>query len=1062
MKKWPFVLGGFLLILAFPFIWWLLEPKQPLETLIVDKTVPNESYREHKGLTWLLNYEKYTKADGDAYDTEQDYVGYHPGEKPKTSSLPEDLSTYNMIYLADTYGVYDADLKGDNSDGEKSTKVTGGLTKEEAEQIEASLYENPATLIAEFNTFSSPTRGDARQTITNLLNIKATGWSGRYFKDLAKDSQKSEIPKWAVRDYEEQQGKDWSFKGAGYVLVHRDNTIVVLEEDEHVSGEGIRATFTDQGEEQFGLKESPHYAYWFDIVKPYDSKNVMAYYDWDLTEQGEEKLSKHNIPLQFPAVTRTTKNDYPAYYFAGDFADMESLHPFYQYKGVANFRKWFSFDDPSNPQPFYWKTYAPMLRDILREVKTSPKEQEEETKKQAANEDGISYPTRVGEKRFEIYQNGEWKPALMKGVNIGMGKPGAFPGEAAITEREYARWFEQIGEMNANAIRVYTLHPPGFYRALKNYNEDADDPIYVFHGAWVEEEPLERHLDSFHEENTESFKREISTLVDVIHGNAEVEEKPGHASGVYNADISEYVIGWIIGIEWFPEMVEKTNENHQDKGDYSGEYVYTEDAQPFEHWLASMMDYTVQYEMEHYNWQRPISFTNWPTTDFLEHPSEPLEKEDLVGVNPNVIHTNEDTFKPGMFASYHVYPYYPDFFNYDEEYLSYKDQRGENNSYAGYLNDLVSQHDMPILVAEFGVPGSRGKTHGNPFGWDQGHHSEQQQGEINKRLFKDIVAEGTLGGLVFTWQDEWFKRTWNTMELDNPNRRPFWSNAQTNEQQFGLLSFDRLKRTIDGKGESWQDAKLSSSENGKIKSVATDHDERYLYLRLEMDKSFNFKDQSLHVAFDTIQNQGITTITDEVTTKQGVDFLLEINGKEQAELLVDSYYDPFYYQYGESLSMIEQQSYASKKDNGEFHSIRLALNKELKIPTTNETIPFSSYETGKLQHGNANPESEDYNALTDYAIGKNDQVIEIRIPWQLLNIKDPSQKEQMTDLWKEGLKGSRNFENLSIMAYTKQGNEINSKTNFLPYTWENWNEPKSEERLKKSYDIMKNAFEQAD
>ncbi|MRH43354.1 hypothetical protein GH741_11760 [Aquibacillus halophilus] len=52
----------------------------------------------------------------------------------------------------------------------------------------------------------------------------------------------------------------------------------------------------------------------------------------------------------------------------------------------------------------------------------------------------------------------------IKGVNIGMAKPGHFPGEVAITEEEYYRWFKLIGEMNANTIRVYTIHPPGFYR----------------------------------------------------------------------------------------------------------------------------------------------------------------------------------------------------------------------------------------------------------------------------------------------------------------------------------------------------------------------------------------------------------------------------------------------------------------------------------------------------------------------------------------------------------------------------------------------------------------------
>jgi hypothetical protein len=193
--------------------------------------------------------------------------------------------------------------------------------------------------------------------------------------------------------------------------------------------------------------------------------------------------------------------------------------------------------------------------------------------------------------------------------------------------------------------------------------------------------------------------------------------------------------------------------------------VYKEDLP----WVAKPL----KYEKEKYNWLRPMSFTNWVTTDLLEHPGEPSENEDLVSVNPNVIYTKNEMDLTKQFASYHIYPYYPDFFNYEEKYQTFVDHRGKFNSYAGYLADLHSAHRLPILVAEFGVPSSRGLTHENPFGWNQGYLTEKQQGEIVSHLFEDIMAEKLLGGLIFTWQDEWFKRTWNTMDLDDPNRRPY-------------------------------------------------------------------------------------------------------------------------------------------------------------------------------------------------------------------------------------------------------------------------------------------------
>ena len=75
-----------------------------------------------------------------------------------------------------------------------------------------------------------------------------------------------------------------------------------------------------------------------------------------------------------------------------------------------------------------------------------------------AEKDGITYPSRVSGQAFEVYQDSEWQLFTIKGVNMGMAKPGTFPGEAAITREEYDRWFQAIGEMNANAIQIGRAH----------------------------------------------------------------------------------------------------------------------------------------------------------------------------------------------------------------------------------------------------------------------------------------------------------------------------------------------------------------------------------------------------------------------------------------------------------------------------------------------------------------------------------------------------------------------------------------------------------------------------
>ncbi|UQZ37735.1 hypothetical protein C2I18_27525 [Paenibacillus sp. PK3_47] len=713
---------------------------------------------------------------------------------------------------------------------------------------------------------------------------------------------------------------------------------------------------------------------------------------------------------------------------------------------------------------------------------------------------GTRYSAKIADNRLQVYENNAWKDMQIKGVNMGMAKPGTWPGEAGITEDDYYRWLEMISDMNANMIRVYTLHPPGFYNALKRFNDSHESKLYVMHGVWIEEESLFSTMDAFQAENLEPFKQEIENVINVIHGNAELAPRPGHASGSYKADISPYVAAWILGVEWDPDMVQQTNLVNASVGEYAGKYVYTENAAPFENWLAGIFDHTLEYELTNYHWQRPISFTNWVTTDLLEHPAEPSDKEDIVAVNPNVIHLKED-IHTGQFASYHVYPYYPDFLNYEPAYLEYKDHRGNPNNYAAYLKVLKEAHSLPVLIAEFGVPSSRGLTHENPFGMNQGFLSEAEQGRISASLYEDIMYAGMMGGLVFTWQDEWFKRTWNTMDLDNPDRRPYWSNAQTNEQQFGLLSFDTLKIRVDGSTEDWEasgasplyekdSGPLQSADDGRdeqrtLNKVYVNHDERYLYVRVDfkdMDQGNPFGAMNTLIAFNTLQGQGNTDLPNEtgVRTEEGIDFVVQLQGEDSSRIVVDSYYDLFQFQYGES---IEALSYPIAQNSGIFHPVRLALNKQLTIPSTGEEVPFSFYETGKLLQGNGNPEAEDYNSLADFFVNPDKAMIELRLPWSLLNVKDPSTREIHGNVWDGGLQNSSFIEGIDIAVITyKPGADGNAAplgsssgtlraADSFPatgmsgqlgtmsrYEWEGWDLPQSKERLKQSYAVIQELY----
>ncbi len=176
-------------------------------------------------------------------------------------------------------------------------------------------------------------------------------------------------------------------------------------------------------------------------------------------------------------------------------------------------------------------------------------------------------------------------------------------------------------------FRIYTILPPDFYKAFLEFNQD-HGRLWLFQNIWSPEEQLlgqnREGNDAWQPEVEDAFKREIRDVVNVIHGNAQISRKKGHAHGRYYRDISRYVLGYIVGTEWPPEAVNITNTLHAGMERYQGKYVVTpRNASPFENWLASMME-EVAIQESRYKWSRPIAFTNWQTTDPLKHPTEPL------------------------------------------------------------------------------------------------------------------------------------------------------------------------------------------------------------------------------------------------------------------------------------------------------------------------------------------------------------------------------------------------------------------------------------------------------
>ena len=651
---------------------------------------------------------------------------------------------------------------------------------------------------------------------------------------------------------------------------------------------------------------------------------------------------------------------------------------------------------------------------------------------------------------FQVYRSAntrskqkEWQPIFLKGVNIGAALPGKFPSEFPTDFDLYLEWFQQIAEMNSNVIRTYTILPPVFYEALAQYNLIySDKPLYLVQGVWAKVPESHNYHDP---DFTAEFMHEIKDVIDVINGNAVLEKSPGKAHGVYISDVSEFTIGIILGREWEPQGVTFTNHN-MNISSFQGDFISLPTGSAMESWLAEMMEYTIKYEVVAYNEQRPVSFVNWLPLDPMHHDSEYIEN-DKVREYDNDLETIDfrkfyqtDLVKSGIFASYHAYPYYPDYIYLDKKYRT-------KNNYLSYLQDLKAHcPDMPLIIAEYGVPSSRGNSHYTPYGFDQGGHNEIAQAEINKLLTENIWESDCGGAIMFEWIDEWFKFNWMVMDFEQPqHRRKYWHNKENPEQNFGIMAVENRTVDLDGKTADWPESKFS---------VDAQVDPSYFYLKYQLD-NFKFERNNLMIAIDTYdKNLGEFNLKKlDRTAKRGIEFLIEINSIDDAMILVDDEYSVYSDIYNDYVPI-----YASKANNdGRFVAQELIANRDRET-LLGEKFPKRLHNRSKLVYGKLAD-----NSNADWYYDTETRVLEMRLPWHLLNVSDPSSSQVLNDI-----EGTPDIETATadfhIYSYItdSQNNEVQytipAKEKAFHYKWKSWDEPIYSTRLKPQYYTLQELF----
>lgn len=697
-------------------------------------------------------------------------------------------------------------------------------------------------------------------------------------------------------------------------------------------------------------------------------------------------------------------------------------------------------------------------------------------------------------------------PIFIKGVNMSFAVPGKFPSEFPEDEKLYSEWFELISEMNANTIRVYTILPPQFYNAFKKFNENQNNRrLYLIHGIWAE---LPEKSDFRDQLYYSEIKNEIKNAVDVIHGNATIPHRYGHAFGAYTADISEYVMGFIFGREWEPPDVVAFN-SRSGNTSYNGNFLQIDNAGPMEVWLTEMLDYLIEYESSTYHQQRPSAIMNWPPLDPLFHPTEATFKEqvvfrkqsgeifgeidytkafdeDAVSIDEKKI-TPKETYKNGIFASYHVYPYYPDFLRYDEAYGKGLFPEG-SVYYYNYLLSLKKRYkNMPLLISEFGLSTSRGIARYHPENLNHGGLSENQQADGLKKLIKSIKKAGCAGGIVFAWIDEWAKKTWMVKGMEE--RDELWFNAMDPEESYGLIAMapkgiDKLK----GDANAWGNATVLYSKADAppivtfgdkhdgartFKKLSAANDAGYLYLKLDIGGAIDWDNVAYLIALDTFgdkEGDHSVPLNTNFISPIGFEFIIVLNNR-QGKLLIDDLYNRTVF----DSSLLRFPGLSGYKDNESFRITdnNNGLFTELltihprRFSRDGKIYPEKIYNASTLIQGNFS-----HDTGSDFYYSKEGNFIEIRIPWSLLYFSDPSRLEVLYSQSERKITRGIRIMALSYKPLAKSNDDpIVSKSNvtitdMIPsdfshmtyYSWPGWESPAYTSYKKRAYFAMQETF----
>jgi hypothetical protein len=284
-------------------------------------------------------------------------------------------------------------------------------------------------------------------------------------------------------------------------------------------------------------------------------------------------------------------------------------------------------------------------------------------------------------------------------------------------------------------------------------------------------------------------------------------------------------------------------------------------------------------------------------------------------------------------------------------------------------------------------------------------------------MMRMLEAKGVAGAFVFAWEDEWFKRTWNTMEHQDPERRQLWHDPLTNEQWFGLIATDP-DPVVDAAAEL-------IPEKGPFEYVHVWADASWVHLDITLREGVPTR---LGVAADVVPGPDRT------------DYRVLVDTVERtARLEVRRGLDPIRLDTPERPYRPDEQA--------PWHVYWLIIRGALTMD--GRAYPAEFQEVGQLLQGTWDPSSRDYDSRSTWQVDEERRTVRLRVPWPMVGMADPSSRLALG----EGLPAEMVPVEGIDLTFEAEGHRER-----LWFTWPRWNHTTWTVRPKAGVELVEDAI----